>query len=271
MQAPNLMEGMEDVINILNDLHILKNYTNIVQDNPNIMKANKNARVLKSFDTKGRFKQFHVAYTSKGFGYSFNTANFWDIYKKTSYNHNFAQIMRPKGYEESPSTSNDDETLLSTYPMKGILFPDGSNFELTTVIQNDETNVDEDITVILHDPLSVADSSLSKISVKPGYVTTILINPLQVYTDPEATKHFSQEDRACRFHFESQDLDLFKDYHQSACHFECLLKIGYNACHCLPWNFPHFKNGLPICNAFGAKCFDKILKVMIHNIKMSGK
>ena len=64
--------------------------------------------------------------TNEGFGYSFNMANFWDIFSKISFNRVFADIMRPKGYDQEPSPSEldeNDETQRWVYPKFGVEFP----------------------------------------------------------------------------------------------------------------------------------------------------
>ncbi len=33
------------------------------------------------------------------------------------------------------------------------------------------------------------------------------------------------------------------------------LKEAFELCGCIPWDFPHFREGLPICSHFSAACF----------------
>ena len=47
--------------------------------------------------------------TSDGIGYTFNNANFWDIFRKTKFTKLFAKIMRPKGFDKEPSPHEVDE------------------------------------------------------------------------------------------------------------------------------------------------------------------
>ena len=65
-----------------------------------------------------------------------------------------------------------------------------------------------------------------------------------------------EEQRKCRFKFESGSLRLFTGYTQSACLFECQLEYSYNKCQCIPWNYPHFESGIPICHRFSQDCFE---------------
>ena len=43
------------------------------------------------------------------------------------------------------------------------------------------------------------------------------------------------------------------------CVLECQLQEAYSQCHCIPWNYPHFKEGIPICNRFSQECFEKTM------------
>ena len=42
---------------------------------------------------------FQVSLTNGGLGYSFNQANFWDLYSSTLYTNEFARIYKPKGFK----------------------------------------------------------------------------------------------------------------------------------------------------------------------------
>ena len=56
-------------------------------------------------------------------------------------------------------------------------------------------------------------------------------------------------------------LNLFKKYTQNNCIYECELKIAYDKCHCIPWDYPHFDGFMPICDRFGRECFKKYMAV----------
>ena len=72
----------------------------------------------------------------------------------------------------------------------------------------------------------------------------------------ESAKNLAEEQRKCRFKSESGSLRLFTGYTQSACLFECQLEYSYSKCQCIPWNYPHFESGIPICHRFSQDCFE---------------
>jgi hypothetical protein len=101
--------------------------------------------------------------------------------------------------------------------------------------------------------------SISK-TVKPGYVTTFSIQPMEVVATSRLID-VSIEQRKCRFSHETQEvMDMFTEYSQSACEFECLLKKARKACRCTPWNMPFLSTeDQVVCDVFGSYCFNTIL------------
>ena len=49
---------------------------------------------------------FHTSMTNGGFGYTFNQADYWDLYSSTWYTKEFAKIYRPKGFQKYDSEIN---------------------------------------------------------------------------------------------------------------------------------------------------------------------
>ena len=69
---------------------------------------------------------FKTSITNQGIGYSFNVANFWDIFSHTKYTNLFAKIMRPKGYKTKASKEEfylQNENDQWAYPEEGIISP----------------------------------------------------------------------------------------------------------------------------------------------------
>ena len=98
----------------------------------------------------------------------------------------------------------------------------------------------------------------------PGYITTFLITPFQIVTSANA-RGLSVNDRKCMFKHDKEDLTLFKGYSQANCLFECQLKIAYDKCQCVPWDYPHLNDSWSICDRFGRECFlDMMIKVDLH-------
>ena len=114
--------------------------------------------------------------------------------------------------------------------------------------------------VNVHDPLSVADLIDTGVDVKAGYISTFLINPSQTITSNN-TKHLSQEKRQCQFKNENRNLELFKDFSEANCIFECQLKTVFGKCGCTPWDYPVLNDSMPTCDSFGRLCFKKF---MVH-------
>ena len=102
----------------------------------NLMEYNSNPRILMCQYPEGkRFytmvpkdcQLFHTSITSDGIGYTFNNANFWDIFRKIDYTKLFSKIMRPNGFNKEPLPSHRFDENTSTnnqrmYP-KNIHFP----------------------------------------------------------------------------------------------------------------------------------------------------
>ena len=77
------------------------------------METNKNSRVIMC--QYGRIPKvmnpsncdlFHVTLTNEGFGYSFNQADFWDIFSSTPYTKEYAKIYQPKEFTRSTNMKN---------------------------------------------------------------------------------------------------------------------------------------------------------------------
>ena len=131
MQAPVYKENMEELTDIYGNFSFLRhnNINNMASLEGDLMTSNSDAKIFqctyagKVFWSPESCNLFFRSITNEGFGYSFNMGNFWDIFSNTSFNQNFAHIMRPKGHNESAMISDDDNKI---YPDKGILYPEVS-------------------------------------------------------------------------------------------------------------------------------------------------
>ena len=124
------------------------------------------------------------------------------------------------------------------------------------------------IRVAVHDPMSVADMIGTGFDVNTGYVSTILITPSQIVTS-EHTKHLSRKERQCQFRDEFDKTGLFKDYSEANCNFECLLRVAYDDCGCMPWDYPHLNSSMVICDRWGRHCFKR--SIIIHESEQKCK
>lgn len=120
MQPAVFNETLQDFLRVFGNLdflgrnNITKGYPYPSKDHrandikKDLMETNKNSRVIMC--QYGRIPKvmnpkncdlFHVTLTNEGFGYSFNQADFWDIFSSTPYTKEYAKIYQPKGFTHS--------------------------------------------------------------------------------------------------------------------------------------------------------------------------
>ena len=94
--------------------------------------------------------------------------------------------------------------------------------------------------------------------IRPGHQTIVKVTPYHVESD-EALETLSMEERKCAFPHEIS-LNIFQEYSQEACHFECGLEEARDICGCTPWNLP-FSPGkdIRICDLYGYACTTSII------------
>ena len=129
-------EPLDEFLESYDNLEFLpyKNLTTYIRENgaKKLMESNTNPRIFMCrYAGEGKLlpqncNLFHTSLTNQGIGYSFNIANFWDIFSHTRYTNLFAKIMRPKGYKTKPSKEefylkNEDDQW--AYPENGIISP----------------------------------------------------------------------------------------------------------------------------------------------------
>ena len=136
IQPPLYHEPLDEFIESFDNLEFLpyKNLTTYIKENgvKKLMETNTNPRIFmcrySGVDKllPPNCNLFHMSLTNQGMGYSFNVANFWDIFSHTKYTNMFAKIMRPKGYNTKASKEefylkNEDDQW--AYPERGIISP----------------------------------------------------------------------------------------------------------------------------------------------------
>ena len=120
MQPVLFEESLEDVLEILDNLNFLGGFSNMTKNGQKLLKENLTPRVFacqyarepkRIIEEEGKSKcnLFHHSLTNGGFGYSFNQADFWDIYSSTWYTKEFAKIYWPKGFKSSKPDDYLDE------------------------------------------------------------------------------------------------------------------------------------------------------------------
>ena len=95
-------------------------------------------------------------------------------------------------------------------------------------------------------------------TIQGGYHTTIKVQAMEVV--PSEDLHYIPFDKrgsGCRFKDETEGLELFSSYSQSACEFEYKLKMAEELCRCTPWYHPSKMNKLSynLCDLHGNYCF----------------
>ena len=80
----------------------------------------------------------------------------------------------------------------------------------------------------------------------------------QIVSSEDLVSHTIKK-RGCQFNFEGS-LDLFQNYHQAGCMFECLLKQSYLKANCTPVYYPRFKEEQQTCHFINVIAFEKEMK-----------
>ncbi len=95
---------------------------------------------------------------------------------------------------------------------------------------------------------------------EPGYTLRYTVHPTEVEAS-ENLRDIDIEDRGCRLAHETDGImEIFKEYSQADCQFECMLKMARKKCQCTPWNMPTIPGQpLTICDIYGNYCFDNIM------------
>ena len=204
---------------------------------------------------------FARSYTNAGYGYGFNGKRFWDKHQAGNpFNHVFKNTMFPEVPLEVSGKGKDE-----------ILYPNstGAYFGLFVAVQLNkydryELNLHKKkeksfptMKVVIHDPAKPADMRGSGVRVQPGYLTTFLITPSQLKSSPDIAG-IDLKRRRCKFESESEGLEIFSNYTQKACQFECVLREAQRFCQCIPWNYPRFSSATDICDYMGVECFENV-------------
>ena len=102
------------------------------------------------------------------------------------------------------------------------------------------------------------DQKRELIEVKPGYHLTIRVIP-KVVDASKAFETFEYQTRNCKLVHETNGLNYLKQYSKVGCEVECAMNESVRICKCLPWFYPNNFTVTPMCDMFGAKCFDMIM------------
>ena len=118
MQPALLKEPLKDFLEIFGNLDFLGGFSNLTSGGDlkkKLMERNRNPRVFMcqyAREPKQMYSEncdlFQISMTNGGLGYSFNQADFWDLYSSTWYTKEFAKIYWPKGFNRSNSNNHLD-------------------------------------------------------------------------------------------------------------------------------------------------------------------
>ena len=102
---------------------------------------------------------FHRSITNKGFGISFNLADFWTMFKATPFTKSFASVMNPKGNEVLNTNEAIHLAQDQLYLDQNIIFPEraGKGSEIIFILQakwQREMKL-KPFVISIHDPMQV--------------------------------------------------------------------------------------------------------------------
>ena len=116
MQPTLFQESLEDFLEVFDNLDFLGGFSNLTKSGQFLIKENYNPRLFMCQYARepedmhwDNCDLFQVSLTNGGLGYTFNQADFWNIYFPTKYTKEFAKIYLPKGFKSSNSNDNIDE------------------------------------------------------------------------------------------------------------------------------------------------------------------
>ena len=108
------------------------------------------------------------------------------------------------------------------------------------------------------------------VNVQPGFLTHITYTPFEIRSEPSMMT-LTVDERNCAF-AEEISLNLFKNYSQEACFFECALQEARTACGCVPWEMPfdpEVKELPRICDLIGYACSVNIMETLDYDYECS--
>ena len=124
----------------------------------------------------------------------------------------------------------------------------------------DMTTPDIPYNVKISTKIDMVDQKRGLIEVKPGYHLVIRVVP-KVIDTREDFEVFDVNTRGCKL---PDERSFFQNYTKYGCELECAYNHSLAICKCIPWYFPNDFNKMPMCDIFGAKCFDTFLSDEIY-------
>ena len=109
----------------------------------------------------------------------------------------------------------------------------------------------------------VVDQKRGQFEAKPGQHLVIRVTP-KVIDASDEVETYDYIVRNCKFEYEAMGLNFLRNYSKIGCEMECAIKDALEICKCLPWFYSNNFTVTPMCDIFGAKCFDEILSDETH-------
>ena len=194
---------------------------------------------------------FHPIVTDTGICHSFNAKSTVELLKPSYFKESFVDAFSsdlPANQTVRNGTSSGPKHSLNFYLM-------GNNFH---------RRLDEEPShfyIGISDQNDYFDMKSIGQKVKPGYETIWKVHAMEIV--PSDDLHdVPIEKRKCRFQDENDGLEIFKQYSQTACEFECRIKKAEDVCGCYPWYIPPYPKSTRhiICDVYGNFCFKEITK-----------
>ena len=239
--------------------HFRRSQESVISKNPRIFYCTlKRDDLGTAADTdRDSCEDFLMNYSDDGVAYTFNSAPFFDRFQRRPTMESFASDFIKRSDENWPRLRYPR----GIGPSNGLhlaLKVDEMDPFLAHKENREQMKLKRFIKVALHDPSAFPELRDGFVKIQPGYEYTFLVTPHKTFST-EGVRSLGLSQRKCRFPDESEGLEIFKEYSQERCYFECVLSMARAKCRCNPWNYPD-PGTSPTCDFMGNYCFETSLR-----------
>ena len=107
-------------------------------------------------------------------------------------------------------------------------------------------------------PFDVIDQQRNLIDVRPGEQAQIKVIPRLVKTTTDFD-NLRLDQRKCKLSHEANGISFLNTFTRIGCETDCAIKKAIPICKCIPWHYPNSYDKWPVCEMFGAHCFDLMM------------
>ena len=107
-------------------------------------------------------------------------------------------------------------------------------------------------------PFDVIDQHRNLIDVRPGEQAVIKVIPRLVKTTADFDT-LRLDQRKCKLSHEANGISFLNTFTRIGCETDCAIKKAIPICKCIPWHYPNSYDKWPVCEMFGAHCFDLMM------------